>query len=118
MAYRHILAGVDVTEEAAQVLAAARDVAARNGARLSVCTVVKPLTQVYGGIDVLAYAQATANFEQQAADQAREHVARSAGRERDDDANRTRRIVARIFGLRAGGSRGGKRAQRERRGTA
>ena len=79
MAYRHILAGVDVTEEAAQVLAAARDVAARNGARLSVCTVVKPLTQVYGGIDVLAYAQATANFEQQAADQAREHIGKLAG---------------------------------------
>src|SRR5262245_52652778 len=78
MAYRHIVAGVDVTEEAAQVLAAARDVADRNGARLSVCTVVKPLTQVYGGIDVLAYAQATANFEQQAADQARTQIQRLA----------------------------------------
>ena len=74
MAYRHIMAGVDVTEEATQVLAAARALATEHGARLSVCTVVKPLTQVYGGLDMLAYTQATVNFEQEAANQARAQV--------------------------------------------
>lgn len=78
MAYRHIMAGVDVTEEAAQVLAAARALATEHGARLSVCTVVKPLTQVYGGLDMLAYTQATVNFEQEAAAQARAQVEKLA----------------------------------------
>lgn len=74
MAYRHIVAGVDVTQEASQVLERARDVAREHGARLSVCTVVKPLTQVYGGLDMMAYTQASVNFEQEAAKQARAQV--------------------------------------------
>ena len=74
MAYRHIMAGVDVTEEASQVLEAARALAGEHGAKLSVCTVVKPLTQVYGGLDMLAYTRASVNFEQEAANQARVQV--------------------------------------------
>jgi universal stress protein A len=74
MAYRHIMAGVDVTEEASQVLEAARALAGEHGAKLSVCTVVKPLTQVYGGLDMLAYTRASVNFEQEAANQARAQV--------------------------------------------
>lgn len=74
MAYRHIMAGVDVTQEASQVLERARDLAREHGARLSVCTVVKPLTQVYGGLDMMAYTQASVNFEQEAAKQARAQV--------------------------------------------
>jgi universal stress protein A len=74
MAYRHIMAGVDVTEEASQVLEAARALAGEHGAQLSVCTVVKPLTQVYGGLDMLAYTRASVNFEQEAANQARVQV--------------------------------------------
>jgi len=72
------MAGVDVTDEAAEVLAVARDLAAEHGAKLSVCTVVKPLTQVYGGLDMLAYTQASVNFEQEAASQARAQVEKVA----------------------------------------
>jgi universal stress protein A len=74
MAYRHIVAGVDVTDEAAMVLEVARDIAAEHGAKLSVCTVVKPLTQVYGGLDMMAYSQAGVNFEREAAEQARSRI--------------------------------------------
>jgi len=74
MAYRHIVAGVDVTEEASQVLETARILAGEHGAKLSVCTVVKPLTHVYGGLDMMAYTQASVNFEQEAAAQARAKV--------------------------------------------
>lgn len=80
MAYRHIMAGVDVSDEASQVLEAARDLAAEHGAKVSVCTVVKPLTQVYGGLDMMAYTQASVNFEQEAANQARMQVRTLAGR--------------------------------------
>lgn len=80
MAYRHIVAGVDVTEEAEQVLRLARALADEHGARLSVCTVVKPLTQVYGGLDMMAYTQASVNFEQEAANQARTQVEAMAAR--------------------------------------
>jgi len=68
------MAGVDVTEEASQVLERARDLAREHDAKLSVCTVVKPLTQVYGGLDMMAYTQASVNFEQEAAKQARAQV--------------------------------------------
>jgi universal stress protein A len=68
------MAAVDVTQEASQVLERACDLAREHGARLSVCTVVKPLTQVYGGLDMMAYTQASVNFEQEAAKQARTQV--------------------------------------------
>jgi universal stress protein A len=80
MAYRHIVVGVDVTEEANQVLEVARDLAGEHGAKLSVCTVVKPLTHVYGGLDMMAYSQASVNFEQEAAAQARASVAALAAK--------------------------------------
>ncbi len=70
MAYQHILAAVDLSEESAQVLDKARDEAERHGARLSVVSVVKPLTQVYGGIDVAPLAGGGVSFEQQAVEQA------------------------------------------------
>jgi universal stress protein A len=80
MAYRHIMAGVDVTEEAEQVLRTARKIADEHGARLSVCTVVKPLTHVYGGLDLMAYTQASVNFEEEAARQAGEQIRSLSGR--------------------------------------
>jgi universal stress protein A len=74
------MAGVDVTDEAVQVLEIALGVAGEHGARLSVCTVVKPLTHVYGGLDMMAYTHASVNFEQEAANQARAQVQAMAGR--------------------------------------
>lgn len=75
MAYQHVLAAVDLSEESVQVLEKARVEADRHGARLSVVTVVKPLTQVYGGIDVAPLAGTAVSFEEQAMDQARRQLA-------------------------------------------
>lgn len=75
MTYQHILAAVDLSPESKQVLGRARAEADKHGARLSVVTVVKPLTQVYGGIDVAPLAGATISFEEQALDQARRLLA-------------------------------------------
>lgn len=80
MAYQHILTAVDLSEEAGQVLARARHLADEHKARLSVCTVVKPLTHVYGGLDMMAYTQASVNFEEEAMRQARTQVETEAGK--------------------------------------
>ena len=74
MRYKHVLAAVDVTEEAAEVLAMAREVADEHEAALSVVTVVKPLTQVYGGLDMVSYTQVSVNFEEEAKAQAQSQV--------------------------------------------
>ena len=52
MAYKHVMAAVDLSDEANQVLEEAKQIAADHGAKLSLITVVKPLTQVYGGPEV------------------------------------------------------------------
>lgn len=74
MAYRHLLAAVDLSPESGQVLDRARTEADKHGARLSVVTVVKPLTQVYGGIDVAPLAGTAVSFEEQAFRQAEEQL--------------------------------------------
>lgn len=74
MAYKHILAAVDLSEESAQVLDKAREEAGRHGAKLSVVTVVKPLTQVYGGIDVAPLAGSAVSFEEQTIQQAEKQL--------------------------------------------
>lgn len=74
MKYKHILAAVDVTEEAGQVLAIARQVADEHKAELSLMTVVKPLTHVYGGLDMVSYTQISVNFEEEAKAQAKVQV--------------------------------------------
>jgi universal stress protein A len=74
MAYQHVLAAVDLSDEASGVLAEAKRIADDHGAKLSLVTVVKPLTQVYGGLDMAAYTQATVNFEREAQIQAKEQL--------------------------------------------
>lgn len=74
MTYQHVLVAVDVSDEAEQVLKQARQVAGEHGAKLSVMTVVKPLTHVYGGLDMVSYTQASVNFEQEAEAQARKRA--------------------------------------------
>lgn len=71
MTYKHVLVAVDTSDEAGAVLERARQVADEHSARLSVCTVVKPLTQVYGGLDMMTYAQSSVSFEEEARQQAR-----------------------------------------------
>lgn len=70
MAYEHVLAAVDTTDEAADVLKQAGLLAREHKARLSVCTVVKPLTHVYGGLDMMSYTQSSVSFEEEARQQA------------------------------------------------
>ena len=74
MAYKHVMAAVDLSDEASQVLEEAKRVAEDHGAKLSLITVVKPLTQVYGGLDMAAYTQASVNFEREAQSQAVEQL--------------------------------------------
>lgn len=74
MAYKHVMAAVDLSEEANQVLNEAKKIAEDHGAKLSLISVVKPLTQVYGGLDMAAYTQASVNFEREAQNQAVEQL--------------------------------------------
>lgn len=64
--YTHVLAAVDVTEEAPQVLAQASRVAQDHGAELSVVTVIRPLTHAYTGMEMAGLAAAAINFEAEA----------------------------------------------------
>jgi universal stress protein A len=72
MAYKQILVAVDLTDEADEVMAAARAIAADQGAaRLTAVTVIKPLTNVYGGLDMVAtIGSGIVTFEQEARKQA------------------------------------------------
>lgn len=70
MSYKQVIVAVDLTEEADTVLREAIQVAQDHGAKLTVLSVVKPLTQVYGGLDMAAYSQVIVNFEQEAQTQA------------------------------------------------
>jgi len=79
MTYKHVIAAVDISDEADQVLKQAREVASEHGAKLSVMTVVKPLTHVYGGLDMVSYTQASVNFEQEAQAQSLEQARELAG---------------------------------------
>jgi universal stress protein A len=74
MAYKHVMAAVDLSDEASQVLGEAKRVAEDHGAKLTLISVVKPLTQVYGGLDMAAYTQASVNFEREAQNQAVEQL--------------------------------------------
>lgn len=80
MSYKHILAAVDLSEESAQVLERAQTEAQMHGARLSVVSVVRPLTQVYGGVDVAPLAGRAVSFEEQAVDQAEKQLREVADR--------------------------------------
>lgn len=66
MSYQNILVAVDLTQEAAQVLAAAQPVAQRSGGKLSCVSVIRPLAGVYGGFDMAVLTQRALAFEQEA----------------------------------------------------
>jgi len=74
MPYRKVLAAVDLTDEATQVLERAREVAQQNDAELSVIAVVKPINQVYSGFDVAALSADAALIELDAVKQAEKRV--------------------------------------------
>ncbi len=74
MSYKQILVGIDLTEEADEVLAAARSVADEQNAKLTSLTVVKPLAHVYGGLDMAPFANGSIAFEKEAVKQALEQL--------------------------------------------
>ncbi len=74
MAYGRILVAVDLTEEADEVLAAARSVADEQEGHLQSVTVVKPLTQAYGGLDLAPVSGGALAFENEALRQARQQL--------------------------------------------
>ena len=78
MAYQKILAAVDLTEEAQQVLDQARETAEQNNAELSVIVVIKPINQVYSGFDVAALSADAALIEADAVRQAEARLAHHA----------------------------------------
>lgn len=52
MPYKHVLAAVDLSDESAQILERAQATADSDGAKLSLISVVKSPTHVYGGLDL------------------------------------------------------------------
>jgi len=82
VSYSNILIAIDLSEDSREVLDAAKAVSAKTSARLHLVTVVKPLTQVYGGLDMAPISSGTVSFEEEATTQARaqlETLARDYG---------------------------------------
>jgi len=70
MSYHRILVAIDLTEEADEVLAAAKSIAVEQSAKLFGVTVVKPLARVYGGLDMAPITAGAISFEREAIEQA------------------------------------------------
>lgn len=64
--YNKILAAVDLTDEAGEVVSAALEVAESQGAELHVMTTIRPLSYSYSGFEPMAVSPAWANFEPEA----------------------------------------------------
>ena len=79
MSYSNILVAIDLSEDSREVLDAAKAVATKTGARLHLVTVIKPLTQVYGGLDMAPIASGSVSFEEEASSQARKQLETLAG---------------------------------------
>lgn len=75
MGYKNIVVAIDVAAEAEDMMAAACAQATDADAVVSAITVVKPITQTYGGLD---WAPSTSGFEEAAVKQATEHISKLA----------------------------------------
>ena len=75
MSYKHVLVAVDLSEESSQVLEKAQSAGQGSSAKLSAVTVVKPLTQVYGGLDMAPISSGAVSFEEEAIRQAKAQLA-------------------------------------------
>jgi universal stress protein A len=87
MAYHRILVAVDLTEEADEVLSAARDVCGNSNAVMHAVTVVKPLARVYGGLDMAPITAGAVAFERDAIEQAGKQLKQLGGAHGIDSAN-------------------------------
>ncbi len=78
MAYKKILAAIDLTDETEDVVARVKAVAEQNKAEVSLLTVVRPINQVYGGFDVAALSTDAALIERDVVKQAEKHLEKYA----------------------------------------
>lgn len=70
MKYEHVLVAVDLTDECNPVLARGREIAERNGAKLSLVHIVEPVAMAFGGDVPMDLSQ----LQQQQFDQAKEKL--------------------------------------------
>ena len=85
MTYNKILVAVDLTDEAEEVMAAARNVAnAEASSRVDAVCVVRPLARTYGGLD-MANVVAGVPFEEEMRSQAEDKLRSLGGEFKVDD---------------------------------
>ena len=70
--HEKIVCAVDGSEDAFQVVEVAKRVAESSGAQLTLMTAIKPIAQVYGGLDLAVLAHNGVSFEEEAITKARE----------------------------------------------
>ncbi len=87
MAYQQILVAVDLTDEADEVMEAARSIANEQNATLCCITVVRPLARVYGGLDMAPMASGSITFETEALQQAESQLKKLAAKYKIEPAN-------------------------------
>ena len=73
--YHRVLAAIDLTEEAPQVLAKAAEVAQSHSTSVSVVTVIRPINYAYAGLDAGFIAKEMVGFQEQAEQSAKEKLA-------------------------------------------
>ena len=74
MAYRKVLIAVDGSDEAEQVVSEGIATVADSGAEIVLASVIRPLNQSYGGIDIAAAGETAIRFEREAEAQVRERL--------------------------------------------
>ena len=79
MAERQFLVAIDLTEEADEVLAAARKLADELEGKLTAITVVRPLTMLYGDMGMGPISGAATDFEAEALKNASSRLTKLAG---------------------------------------
>lgn len=79
MGYQNVLVAVDLTDEAEEVLTAARNVIGAGTPKVSLLTVIRPLARIYGGLDMAPMAANALSFEEEAVKQAEKQLKALAG---------------------------------------
>ena len=79
MSYKHVLIAVDLTDEAEEVMTAARNVTSGSGAKVHLLTVIRPLARIYGGLDMAPMAANALTFEEEAIKQAEKQLTALGG---------------------------------------
>ena len=74
MSYKNILVAIDLSEQSREILESAHAIAQKSGATLHLATVIKPMTQVYGGLDMAPISSGAISFEEEAEIQARNQL--------------------------------------------